>query len=148
VGAQALTLAVLKDFIAVEKPSGTLDGAYARVLATLRQPKYPEPLKQLAERILADGMQHFTRFREIERVLAPFAAGNPPPYLQTVAQASKAAGKTAVDLYKAILADLENAYQSGDMEDAARIGSAREAMFALKNEADKLAKAGKGVPYF
>jgi hypothetical protein len=68
--------------------------------------------------------------------------------LQTVAQASKAAGKTAVDLYKAILAGLENAYQSGDMEDAARIGPAREAMFALKNEADKLAKAGKGVPYF
>ena len=143
-----LTPAVLTDFIAVEKPSGTLDGAYARVLATLRQPQYPEALKQLAERILADGMQHFTRFREIERVLAPFATGNPPAYLQNLTKASKAAGKAAVDLYKGILADLESAYQSGDMEDAARIADARAAMFTLKNEADKLAKAGTGVPYF
>jgi len=81
-------------------------------------------------------------------VLAPFATGNPPAYLQNLTKASKAAGKTAVDLYKGILADLENAYQSGDMEDAARIADARAAMFTLKSEADKLAKAGTGVPYF
>jgi len=143
-----LTPEVLKDFIAVEKPSGTLDGAYAQVLATLRQPKYPDALEQLAERILADGMQHYTRFREIERVLAPFAAGNPPAYLRNIKKANKADGKAAVDLYHGILDDLKAAYQTGDMEDAKRIADARIAMFALKDEADKLAKAGKGVPYF
>ena len=38
-------------------------------------------------------MQHYTRFREIERVLAPFATGNLPAYLQNVTKASKVAGK-------------------------------------------------------
>jgi len=143
-----LTQKVLEDFIAVEKPSGTLDGAYAQVLVTLRQPKYPAALEQLAERILADGMQHFTRFREIQRVLEAFSTGNPPPYLQTIVKATPAEGKAALDLYGTILSDLTAAYRSGDMEDAAQIANARSTMFALKDAADALAKAGKGVPYF
>jgi hypothetical protein len=143
-----LTQDVLNDFIAVEKPSGTLDGAYAQVLATLREPKYPDALEQLAERILADGMQHFTRFREIQRVLMPFATGNPPAYLQNIVKATAADGKAATDLYQSILSDLATAYASGDMEDAARIATARTTMFALKDAADTLAAAGKGVPYF
>jgi hypothetical protein len=143
-----LTQDVLNDFIAVEKPSGTLDGAYAQVLATLREPKYPAPLEQLAEQILADGMQHFTRFREIQRILTPFASGNPPPYLQNIVKATAADGKAATDLYQEILSDLATAYQSGDMEDAAQIAKARATMFALRDAADALAKAGKGVPYF
>ncbi len=138
--------ATMDDFIAVEKPSGTLDGKYARVLAELRKPKYPDALEQLAERILADGMEHFTRFRQIQRVLEPFA--NPPKYLENLTPASAAQGKAAVDLYHGILADLDSSYKSGDMEDAAKIASARAAMFALKDAADKLANAGKGVPYF
>jgi hypothetical protein len=138
----------LNDFIAVEKPSGTLDGAYAQVLATLRDPQYPPPLEQLAERILADGMEHYTRFRQIQRVLQPFATGKQPAYLQAVTPANAASGKTAVGLYKSIIADLSNAYDSGDMEDAALIARARTTMFALKDAADTLAKAGKGVPYF
>ncbi|MBZ5594812.1 MAG: hypothetical protein LAP39_21415 [Acidobacteriia bacterium] len=138
----------LDDFIAVEKPSGTLDGAYAQVLATLRDPRYPPPLEQLAARILADGMEHFTRFREIQRVLAPFAAGNPPAYLQTLVKADAKSGKAAFDLYQSIVADLRSAYALGDMEDAASIARARATMFELKAEADKLASAGMGVPYF
>jgi Ferritin-like len=139
----------LDDFIAVEKPSGTLDGAYARVLATLRrQPPYPAPLEQLAGRILADGMQHYTRFREIKRVLEPFSGGNPPAYLQTITKASRAEARTAVGLYAGIIADLQNAYESGDMEDAALIGRARTTMFELDAAADALASAGKGVPFF
>jgi hypothetical protein len=143
-----LTQDVLNDFIAVEKPSGTLDGKYARVLATLRQPKSPAALEQLAERILADGMEHFTRFRQIQRVLGPFATGNPPAYLRNIVKATPADGKAATDLYQTILSDLESAYKSGDMEDAALIAKAREIMFGLKDAADALARAGKGVPYF
>jgi hypothetical protein len=145
---RTLTQDVLNDFIAVEKPSGTLDGKYARVLATLREPKYPADLEQLAERILADGMQHFTRFREIQRVLGPFAAGKSPAYLQDIVKATAAEGKAATDLYRTILSDLESAYESGDMEDAERIAHARTTMFKLKDAADALANAGKGVPYF
>src|SRR5262249_14422222 len=58
-----LALPALEDFIAVERPSGTLDGAYARVVATLRA-GYPEPLLQLARQIVAEGMDHYNRFRE------------------------------------------------------------------------------------
>lgn len=144
-----LTPDVLADFIAVEKPSGTLDGAYARVLATLRDPKYPAPLEQLAARILADGEQHFMRFREIQRVLKPFSTGNPPAYLQPIqpAPANNAQAKEAMALYHTILNDLSKAYDTGDMENANLIAAARTTMFTLKDTAEKLAKAGFGVPY-
>lgn len=145
-----LTPDVLDDFIAVEKPSGTLDGAYAQVLATLRDPKYPPTLEQLAARILGDGEQHFMRFREIQRVLGPFSAGNPPAYLQPIqpAPASNAQAKAALALYHTILDDLSKAYDTGDMENADLIAAARTTMFTLKDAADKLANAGLGVPYF
>src|SRR5205823_1133361 len=60
---QILTACVLQDFIGAEQPSGTIEGAYARVLTTLRGPKYPAPLHQLAATIIADGMEHYSRFR-------------------------------------------------------------------------------------
>ena len=145
---RVLDKATLEDFIAVEKPSGTLDGAYARVLATLRHPQYPAPFEQLAGRILADGTQHYTRFREIQRVLEPFSKGNPPAYLQTLVTATRTEAKSAVDLYAGIVADLKTAYKSGDMEDAALIAKARAAMFRLDEAADRLASRGKGVPFF
>jgi hypothetical protein len=145
---RALDKATLDDFIAVEKPSGTLDGAYARVLATLRHPQYPAPFEQLAGRILADGTQHYTKFREIQRVLEPFSKGNPPAYLQTLVTATRTEAKSAVDLYAGIIADLKKAYESGDMEDAAHIAKARAAMFELDAAADRLARRGKGVPFF
>ena len=71
---------VLQDFISVEQPSGFLDGQYARVLATLREDKYPETLEQLAARIIADGMEHFSRFREVQVVLRKYS--NPRDYLR------------------------------------------------------------------
>jgi hypothetical protein len=145
---RVLSPQTLDDFIAIEKPSGTLDGAYARVLATLRRHPYPAPLEQLAGRILADGMQHYTRFREIKRVLEPFSGGSQPAYLRTITKASTTEAKAALTLYANILDDLQGAYQSGDMEDAALIARARTAMFALKAAAEALATAGKGVPYF
>jgi hypothetical protein len=64
---------VLADFVAVERPSGTLDGAYARVIATLAR-GYPETLLQLARQIVAGGMEHFTRFSEIANVLGAWSA--------------------------------------------------------------------------
>jgi hypothetical protein len=145
---RVLDKATLEDFIAVEKPSGTLDGAYARVLATLRHPQYPSPFEQLAGRILADGAQHYTKFREIQRVLEPFSKGNLPAYLQTLVTATRTEAKSAVDLYAGIVADLKKAYESGDMEDAAHIARARAAMFELDAAADRLARRGKGVPFF
>jgi hypothetical protein len=141
-----LALATLDDFIAVERPSGTLDGAYARVVATLRA-GYPEPLLQLALQIAAEGMDHYNRFREIGIVLrswpgmrgaigAPVQVGSP-----------QSAGR-ALDLYRGVLRDLADAYERGDMEDAGKILDARQQMMALDEAAEQLAADGIGIPFF
>lgn len=144
-----LEVNVLADFVAVERPSGTLDGAYAQVVATLAR-GYPETLLQLARQIVADGMEHFTRFSEISKVLGTWSvpAGAPAPWLRPVAAATRDKAAAALDAYHAILAHLQSAYQRGDVEDAAQIVEARSAMITLDAEAEKLAMVGLGVPFF
>jgi Ferritin-like len=148
-----LTAAVLDDFIAVEAPSGTLDGEYAEVVSTLRdQRKYPQELVQLAERIIADGMEHYSRFREIRITLQPFLNGNPPAYLTPVtpAPAANVKAQHAVAAYQQILADLAKAYAKGDAEDFGNLAAARAVMFQLDDLANQLAAEDPplGVPYF
>jgi hypothetical protein len=148
-----LTVDVLEDFIAVEAPSGTLDGEYAEVVSTLRdQTKYPQELPQLAERIIADGMEHYSRFREIRVTLQPFFAGNPPPYLVNLqpADPANALSKRALRAYQQILTDLQNAYAKGDAEDFGNIAAARSLMFQLDDLADQLAAGNPplGIPFF
>jgi hypothetical protein len=148
-----LTADVLDDFIAVEVPSGTLDGEYAEVVSTLRdQTKYPQELAQLAERIIADGMEHYSRFREIRITLRPFFAGNPLPYLVNLqpADPGNALAKKAVGAYRQILTDLGNAYASGDAEDFGNIAAARSLMFQLDTLANQLAAGNPplGIPFF
>jgi len=140
---------VLRDFIAVERPSGTLDGEYARVVATLAT-GYPETMLQLARQIVAEGMEHFTRFSEISKVLKSWSVtpGATTPWLRPVTKATPAQGAAALEAYKDILAHLAAAYQRGDMEDAGNIIKARTAMMRLDTEAEKLAVAGLGVPFF
>ena len=145
----------LQRFVDVEEPSGGVDGAYARVVATLRDSAYPPTAYQLAGRIIADGMQHFTRFREIQLVLQSYFPRAPkpgfePPYLRKLTPASPTApdAKAALDLYRGLLDSLRKAYAKGDMEDAANIITARQAMLDLDAAAEKLASQGLGVPFF
>jgi len=140
---------VLGDFIAVERPSGTLDGEYARVVATLAK-GYPETMLQLARQIVAEGMEHFTRFSEISKVLKSWsvAPGATTPWLRPVKKATPAQGAAALGAYNDILMHLAAAYQRGDMEDAGHIIEARTAMMRLDTEAEKLAVQGFGVPFF
>ncbi len=67
-----LTKDVIGDFIALEHPSSFIDGAYARVIATLRQPNYPGDLVDVATRIASEGMEHERHFIDINSALAPF----------------------------------------------------------------------------
>ena len=146
---RALQPDVLKDFIAVEQPSGFLDGQYAEVLATLRQEQYPETLEELAARIIADGMEHFSRFRQVQVVLQNH---KPADYLRSLtfppAEEGDADGAAAQKTYTEILTELKEAYTSGDMEDAAHIATARALMFQLDKEARQLAARRLGVPFF
>jgi hypothetical protein len=141
----------LQSFIDIEQPSGTLDGQYVRVVATLRQPKYSSlSLEQLAARILADGMQHYSKFREIQVILTPYLKTTPPPHLRkiTTAPINNPDAKKAITLYRTIVGDLKEAYGLGDMEDAHHIADARTKMFELNKIAEDLANKGLGVPYF
>ena len=141
----------LEDFIAVEAPSGTLDGQYAAVAATLREPLYPASTSQLAQRIIADGVEHFSRFRELKLVLKNYQPGDGTlPYLLglTKADPSNKLAKEAMAAYRKIIENLTIAYRKGDMEDAANILEARLAMEELNNASRRLADQGFGVPYF
>jgi hypothetical protein len=140
--------AVLQDFISVEQPSGFLDGQYSQVVATLREKKYPDTLEQLAARIVADGMEHYSRFREIQVVLQKYSSPN--DYLRPIERApdGDADAQTAVGIYHRILDDLRTAYTTGNMEDASHIAEARSLMFQLNDVAEKLATRKFGVPYF
>jgi hypothetical protein len=148
-----LTAQVLDDFIAVEAPSGTLDGEYAEVVSTLRdQTEYPQELAHLAERIIADGMEHYSRFREIRVTLKPFFAGNPPPYLVNLQPADprNALAKKALGAYEQIKTDLQNAYAKGDAEDFGNLAAARSLMFQLDDLANQLSAGNPplGIPFF
>ncbi|HMG86545.1 MAG TPA: ferritin-like domain-containing protein [Terracidiphilus sp.] len=139
---------VLQDFISVEQPSGYLDGQYAQVLATLREKQFPATLEQLAARIIADGMEHFSRFKEVQVVLRKYPASKTYIRPITPAPADHPGGKAALDLYHQILAELQAAYATGDMEDAAHIARARSLMFQLSAQAEKLASEQHGVAFF
>jgi hypothetical protein len=145
---RALQPAVLADFVAVEQPSGFLDGQYSRVLATLRQKAYRPTLEQLAARIIGEGMEHFSRFREIQVALREH---QPSDYLRpkyAPGQANDATVARALAMYRDILAELTAAYDRGDMEDAAHIARARALMFELDSLAEDLGRKGIGVPFF
>ena len=63
---------VISDFIALEHPSSFIDGAYARVIATLRQGNYSPDLVDVATRIASEGMEHERHFIDISTALAPY----------------------------------------------------------------------------
>jgi len=150
-----LTPETLQDFIAVEAPSGSLDGQYARVSATLRKAPYPNSTSQLAERIIADGVDHFSRFREIKFVLQYYTGpvqedGRQQPYLLNLAPApaTNTKAQAALAAYREIIKDLSTAYESGDVEDARFVVAARQRMNELQALAQELAVEGLGVPFF
>jgi hypothetical protein len=144
-----LTPAVLRDFIAVEQPSGGIDGQYARVLSTLRRPHYGEQLGlyPMAARVIAEGMQHYSRFREVSLVLRGYGDEN-PPYLRTSHIGTDQEAAEALKLYDAIKDLLRRGYETGDPEEVRFVAEARSLMFKLDAVAENLAERGIGVPFF
>jgi rubrerythrin len=158
---RSLTKAI-DDFIVAEKNSATLEGQYARVFATL-QYDYPPALAELASRIIADGVSHYVRFREIKTILlshatsgkapgealrVPFVREIEPVPLDEPSQEIREYLETFEDLYREIFANLKYAYQTGDPEDRESIADARKAMMRLDDAAVKFsAKYPKvGIP--
>lgn len=150
------TQCVLAEFVEVERPEGHLDTEYAKLAGLLRTSKepYPEGLYQLAVRIDSDGMQHYQKFRDVKRFLAPYARQE-ALYLRPikVGDPDSKKVKPAVDKIRDALDALREAYlieaEMGDMPKAnAKIKEARDAMHALNTKALELARENIGVPFF
>jgi Ferritin-like len=148
-----LTPAVLADFIAVERPSGYIDGAYARAVGTLRLPTYPERLYELAVKIDADGMGHYSKLLDIARVLAKYdQAGATSVYLRDLQLATATTTQAALETYQTILLDVQKTYAAmyaGEFRSATiTVDRAREQMTLLQAQGEQLARQGLGIPFF
>lgn len=143
-----LTLETLRDFIALERPSGQIEGQYSSVVATLRTDKrYPESLFQLASRIVNDGQEHFLRFRDIQVVMGQYSG---TPWLRDIRPGDPATPdvKEAIQNHSAIIENLRLAYATGSITDRQYVTAARVAMAGLQVQSEKLAAKGIGIPYF
>jgi hypothetical protein len=143
---------VLDDFIAAEQPSGTINGAYARVVATLQHPEYPPHLSELAGRIVNEGVQHFERFKEIRAVLRIYEGVTPIPYLRPITTGSTTQAATALAAFAAVVDNLTVSYTAlaaGQFSQAAQsLADARNAMNRLGDEGERLAATHIGVPFW
>ncbi|WP_299785062.1 ferritin-like domain-containing protein [uncultured Marivita sp.] len=150
------TQVVLQGFVDVERPDGPLDTEYVNLVGLLRESKepFPEGLYQLAVRIDSDGMQHYQKFRDVMRFLAPYAEQE-ALYLRPIKEgnATSPEVKPALDQIRTALDGLAEAYaieaELGDMPKAnAKIKEARDAMHRLNDIALGLARKNIGVPFF
>ena len=111
-------------------------------------------MKEIASQIVADGVGHFSRFREMQVLLSPFSkrlqAGGLPVYLRPVvpADAGSANAERSLALYKSLIEELARAYASGDAEDAGHVIAARQHMMELDTLAEDMARGGAGIPFF
>ncbi|MEP0873925.1 hypothetical protein NDA01_29900 [Trichocoleus desertorum AS-A10] len=144
---------VLADLIAVERPSGYIDGAYARVVRTLRSPEYPERLYELAAKIDADGMGHYSKLLDIKRVLAKYVQSDSiSTYLRDLRLGTTSETHDALESYKAILVDVQKTYTSmyrGEFRAATiTVDRAHDYMTLLQEQGEWLARQGLGIPFF
>jgi hypothetical protein len=143
---------VLAEFIAAEERSGTINGSYARVTATLMRPEYPAHLSDLAGRIVNEGVEHFDRFSEIKSVLSIYPKEPPFPYLREIKLDPSAATKPARDVRDTIVAKLGEAFAlmgAGDFGSAARpLADSRAAMHQLLQLGEALASQHIGIPFW
>jgi hypothetical protein len=141
-----LTPAMIDEFVAIEDPKHTIDLTYERVVATLRLPGYPKHLPSLAVRIITDGLEHFTHFRDLRQLLRFY--GTSTPWLRSVTPGTPEQTARALRLYETIRQHLTTAYKEG-REQPRRYGEevarARQAMMELYDMAEQLARQGIGI---
>lgn len=142
-----LTVDAVDDFVAVERPSGGLEGRYARVRATLRQRKYrSNELFDVATRIVEDGVDHFGIFTRMRAIVDVYDQSPPahlrptfslgPPDNALVARATRAQHEVVTLLTE------------GYGGDEPQVEQARRTMLNLEGLIDECAGEGLGVPFF
>jgi hypothetical protein len=143
-----LALETVDLFINIERSSAFIDGQYARVTATLRQPRFRPYLFELASTIADEGEEHFLKFRSIREVLAPYGTQD-PVYLRAVQEGDPTSDEvaSALDTYREMLDLLVKGYHREKAANQEALGEARLLMFSLNRKAERLAKQNTGVPF-
>lgn len=143
-----LTLDTVKAFIDIERSSGFIDGQYARVTATLKQPAYPPHLFELSSTIADEGEQHFLDFSDIYRVLQPYGTDN-PAYLRPLrlGNRSDVGVPEALQTYQRMVDLLTKGYRRENVANQQSLATARNLMFVLQDQAEALARNGIGIPF-
>lgn len=138
--------AAMVEFIRLEAPSTSIDGLYARILATLAQLGTDEE-EQSVRSIIAEGEDHFQTFKFVQEWLGRHPPGaylrgpnlSPPP-------ATNAQHRALQLLFNAILVGLHDGYRKGLPAGANDINNARTAMVqvpgGLAAAAEAVANAG------
>ena len=106
----------IEDFVGAEAPSGTLEGQYAQILSRLKLgwpatgAVHPDTIG-LIQRIIGDGVGHYSRFREIQEILQGPRRSRLVKHLKLISAAEHPEQfKRAVKLFRAIIRNLTKAY--------------------------------------
>ena len=151
-----LDAVTLANFIEIERPAGAITRAYARCVETLRDPKYPRSVYELAMRVDGEGGDHYEKFLNVQRILRRYdGAAGTPPYLREVklGRPDQPECERALALFEEVKAHIKAGYQSEARQEFPQaqqhITAARETMLALRNEAERLAREQQiGVPFW
>jgi hypothetical protein len=138
----------VQDFIDAERPSGTIDSRYDRIVETLRAVDLPD-LAELASHVTNDGMQHFRRFLRLQRVLRAY---QPNQYLVPLRLDRPDQASEATDMFRQIADDLTAAYQQMAQGNYAaarpRLDDAIQQMPRLLELGESYAAGGLGIPFW
>jgi len=125
---RAARAATIRDFIDIERPSVSVDGVYARILATFERDG-PHALEQSIRTIMAEGEDHFEAFLSIQEWLGRHQEGD---YLRSTKDVSPPRGdpahKTLQTRYFDLLQQLYRGYTLGGSAGAPDINEARMEM--------------------
>src|SRR5262249_46252016 len=118
----------------------------AHVFATVRQSSVT--LAELVSRIIADGVSHFSKFRQIKAILRYHNGGQKlmrDRYELLRPEHSQYDDVRAA--YEAVITHLHQAYRKGNAEDRTNIAAGVTAMQSIDAAAQRLAARGVGVPF-
>lgn len=145
---EELTPERLDDFIEIERPSGKLDAAYGKCVATLAG----RPQRDLAIKIDGEGIDHYERFVNVKRILAAYGGRDGRyPYLRGIQVVENEETFAVVQIFDGIRGRIVQAYRAESLGQAAEaqthIAAARALMMTFHDEAEFLARAKRwGIP--
>ena len=140
-----LTPDVLDEFIAIEKPSDSIDGLYARIVVTLENLGFRD-LGQALRSVMADGFDHFETFLDVKEWLSHH---QPADYLLNLRQPdpNDPRHRHLQELFLQLMQTLRRGYAAGLPAGADDIARARDLMLGngIMSASEALRTAGSLV---